>query len=83
METPHETTKGEEQRNPAEKKKITKASYLKIGQLVFVMDHCKGTFDPTYIYDHRVSGILNDSTDMSASLKMEKRRNATSITSSQ
>ena len=28
------------------------------------MDHCKGTFDPTSIFDHRVSGILNDSTVM-------------------
>ena len=25
------------------------------------MDPQKGTFDPTYIYEHRVSGILNDS----------------------
>ena len=50
--------------NPKENEKITKASNLKIGQLVFVKDHCKGTFDPTYISDHRVSGILNDSTVM-------------------
>ena len=47
-----------------ENKKITKASNLKIGQLVFVKDHHKGTFKPAYIYDHRVSGILNDSTVM-------------------
>ena len=46
---------------PAQNKKITKASNLKIGQLVFVKDHQKGTFDPSYIYDHRVVGILNDS----------------------
>ena len=45
-----------------ENKKITKASDLKIGQLLFVKDHQKGTFDPTYIYDNRVSGILNDIT---------------------
>ena len=44
-----------------ENKKITKASDLKIDQLAFVKYHQKGTFDPTYIYDHRVSGILNDS----------------------
>ena len=50
--------------DPAENKKITKASNLKIGQIVFVKDHHKGTFDPTYIYDHRVSDILNDSTVM-------------------
>ena len=43
---------------------IAKASDLKIGQLVFVKDHQKGTFDPTYIYGHRVWGILNDSTVM-------------------
>ena len=46
---------------PAENKKITKASTLKIGQLVFVKDNHRGTFDPTCVYDHRVSGVLNDS----------------------
>ena len=46
----------------AENKKISKANNLKIDQLVFVKDHCKGTFEPTNIYDHRVSGILNDCT---------------------
>ena len=50
--------------DPAQKKKITKANNLKIGQLVFVGDHQKGTFDQTYIFDHRVSTILNDSTVM-------------------
>ena len=50
--------------DPAENKKITKTSDLKIGQLVFVKDYHKGTFDATYIFDHRVSGILNDSTVM-------------------
>ena len=44
------------------KQKITKASNLKIGQLVFVKDHQKGTFDSHYIYDHRHVGILSDST---------------------
>ena len=33
-----------------ENKKITKASDFKKGQLVFVKDHCKGTFDPTLIF---------------------------------
>ena len=47
--------------DPVENKKITKASDLKIGQLVFIEDHRKGTFDPTYTFDHRVSGMLNDS----------------------
>ena len=50
--------------DPAENKKITKANDLKIGLLVFVKHHQMGTFDPTYIYDHRVSGIPNDSTVM-------------------
>ena len=35
-----------------ENKKITKASDLKIGQLVLVKDLHKGTFNPTYINDH-------------------------------
>ena len=50
--------------DPAENKKITKASSIKIVQLIFVKDHDKGIFDPTYIFDLRVSGILNDSTVM-------------------
>ena len=48
---------------PVDNHKITKASDLKLGQLVFVKDHQKGTFDLTYVFDHRVVGILNDSTD--------------------
>ena len=48
--------------DPVENKKITKATNWEIGQVVFVKDHQKGTFDPTYIYHHTVSGILNDST---------------------
>ena len=52
--------------DPSENKKITKASDLKIGELVFVKDHHKGAFDPNYMFDHRVSGILNDSTVMLA-----------------
>ena len=50
--------------DPVENKKITKATDLKIDLLVFVKDHQKGTFDPTYPYDHGVSEILNDSTVM-------------------
>ena len=46
----------ERRADPTENKKIIKASNLKIGQLVFVKEHHKGTFDPTYIFDHRVSG---------------------------
>ena len=48
--------------DPAANKKITSASDLKIGQLVLVKNHCKGLLDPTYIYDHQVVEILNDST---------------------
>ena len=47
---------------PTDTKKVTKATNLKIGQLVFVKDHHKGTFDPAYIFDHRVTAIINDST---------------------
>ena len=47
---------------PTGKKKITKATNLKISQLVFTKYHRKGTLDPTYIYEHRVSEILNNST---------------------
>ena len=35
--------------DPIENKKITKASNLNLGQLVFVKDHHKGTFDSTHI----------------------------------
>ena len=62
MEAPHQATQGKQESRAGTKQKITKASNLKIGQLVFVKDHQKGTFDPLYIYDHRVVGILNDST---------------------
>ena len=47
---------------PTDNRKVTKASDLKIGQLVFVKDHCKGTFYPSYLFDHRVAGIVNNST---------------------
>ena len=43
-------------------RKVTRASDLKICQLVFVKNHQKGTFDPTYTFDHRVSGIVIEST---------------------
>ena len=52
----------ENRTDPEVKKKVTKASNLKIGQLILVKDHQKDTFDHTYIYDHRVLGILNDGT---------------------
>ena len=37
---------------PAANKKTTSASDLKIGQLVLVKKHCKGPFNPTYIYNN-------------------------------
>ena len=46
---------------PVTNKKITGASYLEIGQLVLVKNHCKSPLDPTYIYDQWVAEILNDS----------------------
>ena len=47
---------------PVDKKKVTKASDLKVGQLAFVKDHEMGTFDPSYVFNNRVAGIVNDST---------------------
>ena len=46
---------------PATNKKITRPSGLKIGQLVLVINHHKGPFNPAYIYDHWVAEILRDS----------------------
>ena len=46
---------------PADNRNVTKASDLKIGQLAFVPDHQNNTFDPSYVFYHRVAGILNDS----------------------
>ena len=42
--------------------KITSALDLKIGQLVIVRNQHKGPFDPTYIYDHWLAKVLNNST---------------------
>ena len=42
---------------PAGNRKVPKASDLKIVLLVFVKDHQKGTFDLSYVFDHRVAGI--------------------------
>ena len=59
---------------PIDNRKVTKASDLKIGQLVFVKDHHKGTFNPSYIFDHRVAGIVNDSTVVLTTLDGKERR---------
>ena len=42
-------------------KKVTKAYDLKIGQLVLINNLRTGPFDLTYIYNHQVVGILNES----------------------
>ena len=47
---------------PAMDKKVTKASDLKIGQLVLIKNHWKCPFDPTYIYNHQVVSIPNECT---------------------
>ena len=47
---------------PATDKKVTNSSNLRLGQLVLVKNHCKDPFDSTYIYNHWVAGILNEST---------------------
>ena len=46
---------------PAIYRKVTKASDLKIVQLVLIKNHQKGPINPTYIYDHWVAGIPNES----------------------
>ena len=46
---------------PVADKKITSVADLKIGQLLLVRNHHKGSFNPTYIYDHHVVEIINDS----------------------
>ena len=43
-------------------KKVMKASDLKIGQLILIKNHCKGPFNLTYIYNHWVASIPNEST---------------------
>ena len=47
---------------PAINKKVTRASDLKIGQLVLIKNHQKGLFNLTYIYNHGVAGTPNEST---------------------
>ena len=46
---------------PTNDRKVTKASDLKVGQLVFVKDHCKCPFTPAYTFDHRIPAIVNKS----------------------
>ena len=52
-------------KNPQEHtadKKIASSLDLNIGQLVLVKNQHEGLLDPTYIYDHWVAKVLNDST---------------------
>ena len=42
-------------------RKVTKASNLKKGQLVFVKNHHKGPFYPTYTFGHRILATVNES----------------------
>ena len=42
--------------------KVTKASDLKIVQLILIKIHQKGPFDPIYIYNHCVASIPTEST---------------------
>ena len=60
---------------PADNRKVTKVSDLKIGHLVFVRHHQKRTFDPSYIFDHRVAGSLNDSTVVLTTLDGKEKCN--------
>ena len=60
--------------SPATDKKIPKASDLRIGQLVLVKNQCKGPFDPTYIYDHQVTEILNHSTALLTTLDGKEKK---------
>ena len=46
---------------PTNDRKVTKASDVKAGQLIFVKEHCKGPFDHTYTFVHRIVAIVNKS----------------------
>ena len=76
METACKTTIGEQdlEIQQQNKKHHQRQHDLQIGQLVFVKDHHKGTFDPTYIFGHSVSGILNDSTVMLTTLDRKEKK---------
>ena len=59
---------------PTDNRKVSKASDLKIGQPVFVNDHYKGTFNPSYIFDQRVASIVNDSMVVLTTLDGKEKR---------
>ena len=79
MEAPCKVTQGKQESRASIEQKITKVTHLKLGQLVFVKDHQKGTFNPSYVYDHRVEGILNDSTVVPTNPDGKKRCNIHNI----
>ena len=54
--------------------KVTKASDLRIGQLVFVKDLGKGPFDPTCTFDYKISAIVNKSTVVLTTLDGREKR---------
>ena len=39
-----------------------KSHHFKVGQLIIVKNHLKGTFDPKFISDYQVLGIINEHT---------------------
>ena len=69
---------------PADNRKVTKASNLKIGQLAFVKDPQKGTFDfffMSYVLIIELQ-VFEMIVWLSLPPQMERRRSVTSITSS-
>ena len=59
---------------PIDTRKVTMATDHKIGQCVLVIDHHKGIFGPSYIFDHRFAGIINDSTVLLTTLDGKEKR---------
>ena len=74
MEVPCQLLTKNRMAEPAANKKTASASDLKIGQLVFIKNHCKDPFNPTYIYDHWVAEILNDSMVLLTTLDGRKKK---------
>ena len=59
---------------PAANKKITSALDLKFSQFVLVKNQCKGPFNPTFIYNHQVAKVLNDSTVLFITLDGKEKK---------
>ena len=60
---------------PTNDRKVAKTSDLMVGQLVFVKDHHKGPFDPSYTFDHSIATIVNESTVVLTTQMAEKKCN--------